>query len=234
MSPAVISRRRRCGCRRCRGRTRALFVRPDDHLERMARARRRRRRAPRSPPSARQRPEIAVEVAAARHRVDVRAEEDRRQRRARCRARRAKMLPAGSMRGSSPAARHLRHHEAAAVDVGVGVCHAADAVGERAAGGTAEDAQLLDPLAEPGGVDAHVLCLRAQREARGADGRGRQACEKFTPGRVAHSSSAAALPPPDLATSSCLMRSTLNFAALAMILSSASSKSNDVAFEKRV
>jgi hypothetical protein len=31
--------------------------------------------------------------------------------------------------------------------------------------------------------------------------------------------------------SSCLILSTLNFAALAMILSSASSKSNDVAFD---
>src|SRR5207245_11211607 len=41
-------------------------------------------------------------------------------------------------------------------------------------------------------------------------------------------------PPPALATSSCLTRSTLNFAALAMILSSASSKSKDVAFENLV
>ena len=46
--------------------------------------------------------------------------------------------------------------------------------------------------------------------------------------------SSSGAPPPDFATSSCLMRSTLNFCALAMILSSASSKSNDVAFEKRV
>ena len=41
-------------------------------------------------------------------------------------------------------------------------------------------------------------------------------------------------PPPARATSSCLIRSTLNFCALATILSSASSKSNEVAFEKRV
>jgi uncharacterized membrane protein YfcA len=47
-----------------------------------------------------------------------------------------------------------------------------------------------------------------------------------------HSSSG--VPPPVFATSSCLTRSTLNFCALAMIRSSASSKSNDVALEKRV
>ena len=75
------SGRRRCGCRRGRGRTRSLL------------------RAPRRPSRAdgacatpaassasstaerAERPEIAVEVAAVRHRVDVRAEQDRRQRR---------------------------------------------------------------------------------------------------------------------------------------------------------
>ena len=41
-------------------------------------------------------------------------------------------------------------------------------------------------------------------------------------------------PPPAFATSCWLTCSTLNFCALAMILSSVSSKSNDVAFEKRV
>src|SRR5262249_17739606 len=46
--------------------------------------------------------------------------------------------------------------------------------------------------------------------------------------------SSSGAPPPDLATSSCFTRSTLNFDALAIILSSASSKSNDVAFENRV
>src|SRR5579863_9247919 len=46
--------------------------------------------------------------------------------------------------------------------------------------------------------------------------------------------SASAVPPPIFATSSCFTRSTLNFVALAIILSSASSKSNDVAFENRV
>ena len=46
--------------------------------------------------------------------------------------------------------------------------------------------------------------------------------------------SSSGAPPPDFATSSCFTRSTLNFCALPMILSSVSSKSNDVAFEKRV
>ena len=83
--PPASRRRRRCGCRRGRGRTRRLL-----------RATRRPSRAdgacagPRliqrfDDAEGRERSEIAVEVAAARHRVDVRAEEDRRQAMARCR-----------------------------------------------------------------------------------------------------------------------------------------------------
>ena len=48
-----------------------------------------------------------------------------------------------------------------------------------------------------------------------------------------HSSSGGA-PPPAFATSCWLILSVLNFCALAMILSIVASKSNDVAFEKRV
>ena len=51
---------------------------------------------------------------------------------------------------------------------------------------------------------------------------------------IALQSSSGGGPPPAFATSCWLTRSTLNFCALAMILSSVSSKSNDVAFEKRV
>src|SRR5262249_38266107 len=53
-----------------------------------------------------------------------------------------------------------------------------------------------------------------------------------SPISLSYSSSGA--PPPALPTSSCLTRSTLNFCALPMILSRASSKSNDVAFENLV
>ena len=45
----------------------------------------------------------------------------------------------------------------AARDVGVGKRHTAHAVGEHAAGRTAEDAQRFDALAEYGGVRAQVL-----------------------------------------------------------------------------
>ena len=53
-----------------------------------------------------------------------------------------------------------------------------------------------------------------------------------SPSEQRHSSSGEL--PPTFTTSSCLIRSTLNFTALAMILSSVWSKSNEVAFENRV
>src|SRR5689334_22821044 len=51
-------------------------------------------------------------------------------------------------------------------------------------------------------------------------------------GAIPHSPSGA--PPADFATSSCFARSTLNLAAHAMILSSASSEAHELAFENRV
>ena len=169
----------------------AFLGRPDDHLERMARA----RRSPRSSASIDaergERAEVAVEVAAARHRVDVRAEEDRRQRRRPCPARRAKMLPAGSMRGSSPAARIRSDHVLPAGDVGVRVGDAADAVGERAAGGTAEDAQRLEALPQTCRVDLRRRRLPAQR-GRGDHGGGRDGLEEVPAVHAEWVSSAAA------------------------------------------
>ena len=104
----------------------------------------------------RERAEIAVEVAAARHRVDVRSEQDGRQRRLAAGA--ASEDVAGRIDARLEAGRaHQVHHVLAARDVGVGKRHTAHAVGEHAAGRTAEDAQRFDALAEYGGVRAQVL-----------------------------------------------------------------------------
>ena len=239
MSALVTSRRRRCGCRRGRGRRRTPSscaqitissgwrVRSAGGVERFDGAERAKR------------PEVAVEVPAVRHRVDVRAEEDRRQPTAPMPARRAKMLPAGSMRGSRPAAFISAMHEAAAGDVGIRVGDAADAVGERCRrqGARTCSASRSAARSRPASTRTAGPCPRSLSPRADAERRGREPAQKRAArGRVSHSchgySSSGA--PPARTTSSCLMRSTLNFAALAMILSSASSKSNDVAFEKRV
>jgi hypothetical protein len=81
----------------------ALLVGPDHQLERPPRdVLRFLQRAHHLDPT--DRADVAVEVPAVRHRVDVRAEQQRRQR-VLAPARRARMLPAASMRGSRPAAR---------------------------------------------------------------------------------------------------------------------------------
>jgi hypothetical protein len=61
---------------------------------------------------------------------------------------------------------HLGHHVAAALDVGVGVGGAADAVGERAAGRAPEDAQRLDALAKLRRVDAGGRVLKSRKHGR--------------------------------------------------------------------
>ena len=118
---------------------------PDDHLERMTRAdvgaRERLDRAER-----RERAEVAVEVAAARHRVDVRAEQDRRQRRLEAVAAREDV--AGGIDARFEAGRaHQADDIRPAGDVRVRIGDAADAVGERAARGPAERAERLQSVA---------------------------------------------------------------------------------------
>ena len=103
----------------------------------------------------RERAEVAVEVAAAGHRVDVRAEEDRRQRRFEAVAAREDVA-----RGIDPRLEACRAHQAHDVrpagDVRVRIRHAAHAIGERAAGGPAELTQLFEPRAQRRRVDAEV------------------------------------------------------------------------------
>ena len=140
--PPARCRRRRSGCRRGRCRRRAFFVRPDDHLERMpgrdAAVVQRLQDAERG-----ERAEVAVEVAAARHRVDMRAEQDRLAARCRCPA--AGEDVAGRIDARLQAGRsHQVHDVLAACDVGVRVGDAADAVSKRAARRTSEHTQLFE------------------------------------------------------------------------------------------
>ena len=123
------------------------------------------------------------------------AEENRLERRTRAGAAREDI--AGRIDPRPQAGRpHLSHHVRAARDVGVGVGRAADAVGERAAGGTSEGAQGLDALAQPARVDTQALQIASfltaliDVEGPGAqiettarhDGRAAQATEKRTAG----------------------------------------------------
>ena len=129
----------------------AFFGRPDGDLERMP------RRVPRATQrldhaQRRERAEVAVEVAARRHRIDVRAEDDGRRRRVAPGAAREDVArridPRLELRGAHEVDRVL-----AAGDVGVRVRDPTDAARERAAWGTAEDAQRLDSRAECARVD---------------------------------------------------------------------------------
>ena len=119
----------------------------------------------------RERTEVAVEVAAARNRVDVRAEEDRRQRRLEPVAAREDV--AGGIDARFEARRaHQADDVRPAGDVRVGIRHAAHAVGERAAGGPAELAQLLEPRAQRRRVDFQIWCRSGQlRRGRPRPGR---------------------------------------------------------------
>ena len=126
----------------------ALLVRPHHHLERMARAHAggvrapRARRAPTSDPrSPSKLPPFGTESMCEPNRIGV-------QRRRRCRRGARRCCRRDRCAAARPAARISAITKRAARDVGVGVGGAADAVGERAAGGTAECAQRLDPLAQ--------------------------------------------------------------------------------------
>ncbi len=163
----------------------SFFVRPNDHFERV----------PRGDPGRverldhgqrAERPEIAVEVAAARHRVDMGAEEDRLQGRVAAIAPRGDVACGIDARLQAGGSNEI-HGERAPCHVGVGIGGAADAVGEGAAGRPSEHAQLLDPLAQPAAVDAHVAPLRPQIGVRRQDTRRRgQRRQELTPGLVGH------------------------------------------------
>jgi hypothetical protein len=82
------------------------------------------------------------------------------------------------------------------------------------------------------GLDCRRGYRRRDRAVAGSAGYSPRLIDERLRDGLAHSSSGGPLPA--LATSSCLIRSALNFEALAVILSRASSKSNESAFEKRV
>ena len=143
----------------------AFFGRPDHHLQRMARAHvggsQRLERAERG-----ERAEVAVEVAAVRHRVDVRTEEDGRQGRVGAGA--ASEDVAGRIDAGLETGRpHQVDDVPAAGDIGVRVGDAADAVGERAARRPAEHAERLDPLSQRRRIDSSRQVLRKSRVGRG-------------------------------------------------------------------
>jgi hypothetical protein len=107
----------------------------------------------RSASMARQRPEIAVEVAAARHRVDVGTEEDRLEHGIRTGARREDVRGRVDA-GLEPGGTHQVHGEAATRDVRVGIRGPAHAVGEGPASGAPVLAQRFKALTEATGVHA--------------------------------------------------------------------------------
>jgi hypothetical protein len=101
-----------------------------------------------------QRPEVAVEVAARGHRVDVGAEKDRPQRSLSAFAP-TKDISGRIDAGLEPCRSHQLHYVFAAGDVGVGVRHTADPVDKCACCGSPVHAQRFDRLLQACGIDAH-------------------------------------------------------------------------------
>ncbi len=143
----------------------AFFVRPDDHLERM----------PRADSGGitrfddaegRQRTEIAVEIAAARHRVDVRSEQDGRLLWIAAGAPREDVARGIDARLESRRT-HQLHDVLTPLNVGVGVGDAADTVGERAARRPSEHAELLETPAQRRPIHARCPPMHADRRERG-------------------------------------------------------------------
>ena len=160
----------------------ALFVSPDNHLERMPSV------DPRGVAGfdraeCGQRSKIAVEIAAVGDRVDVRAEENRLERRVAAWTA-AEDVASGIDPRVEPGGAHQADDEFAPLKVRVGVGDAAHAVGERPAGGPAEPAQVLDALAKGGGVDARIeRCPCFQRRCRD---RSRDPRDERPPGQKQH------------------------------------------------
>ncbi len=99
---------------------------------------------------------VAVEVATARHGVDMGAEEDRLQRRI------AALAPGGDVACGIDArlqagGAHEGHGELAPRHVGIGIGGAADAAGEGPSCRAAEDAQVFQALAQALGIDQQRL-----------------------------------------------------------------------------
>ena len=75
-------------------------------------------------------------------------------------------IPAWSTRGSRPAARIKSDHVPATGDIGVRVRDAADTVGERPAGRSAEHAECFNALPQDRGIDTSRHVLRGCVPAR--------------------------------------------------------------------
>ena len=123
-----------------------------------------------------ERAEIAVEVAAARDRINMGAEENRRERRLGSGAA-AEDVPGWIDPRSKPGRTHQTHDVVASGDVGIAVGDAAHAGSEAAAGRTPEHAELLDALAERCGIDresAGGLRLRHSGPGKASGGETRE------------------------------------------------------------
>ncbi len=159
-SPGVMSPAPRSGCRRARVRTPRLPLRTRRRL-RADDGWGRSRRPRLDDANGRKRAEVAVEVAALGHRVDVRAEQDRRKRRLEAFAAREDV--AGGIDPRLEAGRaHQAHHVGAAGDIRVRIRHAAHPIDER----TASRAPVLTELFEPRASAA----ASTRRSGAGAEG----------------------------------------------------------------
>ena len=162
----------------------AFFGRPDDHLQRVARAQiygsQRLDHAQRG-----ERSQVTVEVAAVRNRINVRAEEDRRQGRVGASA--ASEDISGLVHpGIKTGRTHQAHRVPATSDIVVRVRDAAHTIGERTARRSAEHAERFEPLSQRRRIDTsrHVLGKYASAQPDRPDRGRRETRQKHAPGRI--------------------------------------------------
>jgi hypothetical protein len=129
--------------------------------------------------------EVAVEVAARGHRVDVRPEENGRPIAA---AGTDEDVAGGIDPRREPGGAGLVEEPRPCGEVGVRVGDAADARRERAAGRPPEGAQPFEPPAQPGAVDARCALRARPAAAAAAHGRCRSDREDVAPAPAAHAS----------------------------------------------
>jgi hypothetical protein len=160
-----------------------LFVGPDHHLERVTRAQVA-GGARLNCSKRRQRTKIAVEIAAAWDRVDMRSEKNRRQ--SGVASRSASEDVSGSVdRRFETGRAHQLHDVGAALNIRLRVGDTAHAVDKRTPGGPAEEAQFLDAAAQEAGIDTQPGASDPLPHGT-RNGRQRQSRNEVAPGEDGH------------------------------------------------
>src|SRR5690348_16644709 len=126
--------------------------------------------------------EIAIEVAAAGHGVNVRAEEDGFKRAVTAGAN-GGYIAGGINAGVEAGGAHQAHGVFTTGDVGVRIRNATDTVGKGAAGRAAVYAKTFEALLQASSIDARSCNVYCKRHVR--QGSGGQAKEQFTAGKHA-------------------------------------------------